>query len=197
MGKKTILIVAPDTYAELVSPLVDYLRTKTVFDAEARTLAEYSANETPPSDEVALMFIGHPTENPYTAFYYPKMAFRLNEEAGAYYGESKNRILIFGDGDVSHRRQLKAVMREQKTGERCKNMPERDTAPSFWGYATVYYAALYSFLAPVLAMGGMFLFNKVMGKKIRFLQVILGIDRFLEEMNSFLSQTTHQQLKKV
>ena len=184
-----ILIVAADYYAELIPPFLDFLNQIGHYEASSMTIAEYSSNEILPTDDQAVVFIGDPSENPFTAYYYPKMAFRLENEAGASYGESKNRVLIFGDGDISHRHQLKVIMNEQKTGFRNGIRPEKDGTPSFWGYAALSFVSLHSFLLGALAAGGLFIYGKVMKKKIKFLQVILGIDRFLEALACSPSNT--------
>lgn len=184
MSRLKLIVVYPDVYRELVEALIQQVNEFEGPEAIAQTIAEYGAHETPPSDECHLLFIGDGEENPYTAFYYPKLAFRLMNECGAYYGGDRTRAIIFGDGKMSHRKQLKIIFNKQKRGDVDQITPEEKTGPNFIAHALVYYMATFSFILPILTMGGMFLFGKTQKKKIRYLQVLLGMDRFIETLTN-------------
>ena len=180
MDKQKIWVIAPDGYDELVKEFVKWVNNLQHVCAEALTVRQYAANIIEPSDENRLLFIGDGDENPFTTYVYPKIAFRLEKECGAYYGGDAKRMLIFGDGDMSHRKQLKVLIDKQKKGDVDASTPDVKTGPSFMAFSLIAYTATFSLILPILTMGGMFFFGKVYKKKLRFLQVTLGMERLLE-----------------
>ena len=184
MSCQKLIVVYADAYRELAEALTHQVNELGGPKAIAQTIVGYATHETPPSDECYLLFIGDGEENPYTAFYYPKIAFHLKNECGAYYGGDRTRAIIFGDGDMSHRKQLKVIFDKQKKGDVEQTVPEAKTSPNFMAHALVYYMATFSLILPVLTVGGMFLFGKAQKRKIRYLQVLLGMDRFIESLTN-------------
>ena len=184
MEKQKLIIVYAEAYKELVEALVQKVNELGSTNAVMQTVAEYSTHKTPPSDECHLLFVGDGDENPYTAFYYPKIAFRLKNECGAYYGGDKTRAIICGDGDMSHRKQLKIVFDKQRKGEIDQSSPAAKNHIGFIPFALVAFSATFSLILPILTLGGMFLFGKVQKRKIRYLQVLLGMDRVLESITN-------------
>ena len=180
--KPKIWVVAADGYKELVEALVKRINECPDVCAEALTIQQYAENVIEPTEENRLLFIGDGDENPYTAYLYPKIAFKLKQECGAYYGGDSRRMIIFGDGDMSHRKQLKVLFDKMKKGDADTSTPDANTKPSFMGYALIYYMATFSLILPILTMGGIFLFGKANKRKLKFLQVTLGMDRLLETL---------------
>ena len=180
MGRQKLIIVYAEAYKDLVKAFAQKVNELSGSTAVTQTVAEYSTHETPPSDDCHLLLIGDGDENPYTAFYYPKIAFRLEEECGAYYGGDKTRAIICGDGNMSHRKQLKIVFDKQRKGEIDQSAPAAKNHIGFIPFALVAFSATFSLILPILTIGGMFLFGKAQKSKIRHLQVLLGMDRFLE-----------------
>jgi len=180
MDKVKITVVAAEGYDDLVKALLERINTLEDVEAVAVTVQQFSVNPFEPTEEHRLLCVGDGEENPLTAYLYPKIAFKLKQECGAYYGGDKKRMIIFGDGDMSHRKQLKVLFDKQKRGDVDTTTPEAKTGPSFMSYALVYYTATFSLILPILTMGGMFLFGKANKKKLKFLQVTLGMERLLE-----------------
>ena len=185
MDKPKIWVIAPEGYDELVTEFVKWVNDLPHVCAESMTVQQYAANVIEPSDENRLLFIGDADENPFTTYVYPKIAFKLAKECGAYYGGDSKRMLIFGDGDMSHRKQLKILFDKQKKGDVDTSTPDAKTGPSFMAFALVTYMATFSLILPILTMGGMFLFGKAYKKKLRFLQVTLGMERLLEALVNY------------
>lgn len=184
MDKQKLIIVYAEAYKELVEAFAQKVNELSGVATVTQTVAEYSMNETPPSDECHLLLIGDGDENPYTAFYYPKIAFRLNNECGAYYGGDRTRAIICGDGDISHRKQLKILFDKQRKGEIDQSTPDAKNHIGFIPFALIAFSATFSLILPILTIGGMFLFGKAQKSKIRHLQVLLGMDRFLESISN-------------
>lgn len=177
-----LLIVYALPYKELASALASKIHELTSIFAIAQSVEDYSSFETVPSVENKVLFIGDGDENPYTARFYPKLAFKLEKECGAYYGGDETRMLIFGDGDISHRKQLKIVFDKQRKGEVDQRTPAAINHIGFIPFALVAFSATFSLALPILSLGGMFLLGKAQKRKIRYLQVLLGMDRFLEAL---------------
>ena len=91
-------------------------------------------------------------------------------------------MLIFGDGDISHRKQLKIVFDKQRKGEVDQRTPAAINHIGFIPFALVAFSATFSLALPILSLGGMFLLGKAQKRKIRYLQVLLGMNRFLEAL---------------
>ena len=174
------MIVYASPYKELAIALANKICELKSIRAVAQSVEEYSSHEIAPSAANRLLFVGDGDENPYTVKFYPKLAFKLNNECGAYYGGDETRMLIFGDGDISHKKQLKVVFDKQRQGEVDQRAPAATNHIGFIPFALVAFSATFSLILPILSLGGMFLFSKAQKRKIRYLQVLLGMDRFLE-----------------
>ncbi len=184
MTHQKLIIICADAYKELATALARQLKELKGVEALAQTVIEYSALETKPSTDTYLLFIGDGEENPYTAFYYPKIAFHLMNECGAHFGGDNTRGIIFGDGDISHRKQLKIIFDKMEKGDIEQTTPDAKKGPNFMRYALIYYMATFSLILPILTASGIFLFRKAQKKKIRYLQVLLGMDRFIETLTN-------------
>lgn len=180
MDKVRITVVFADGYDDLAKAFVEQVNALDDVEAVCLTIQQFADNVFEPTEDSRLLFVGDGEENPFTAYVYPKIAFKLAEECGAYYGGDRRRMIIFGDGNMSHRKQLKVLFDKQKRGDVDTSTPNAKTGPSFMGYALFYYMATFSLILPILTECGMFLFGKTQKKKLKFLQVTLGMDRLLE-----------------
>ena len=174
MSKVSIVIIPASGYDELVQAFIEEVNKLKDVHAEVMSIEDFTTHPFEPTEERKMLLVGDGDENLITPYVYPKIAFKLKNECGAYYGGDSRRMLICGNGDGAHRKQLKVLFDKQKRGDVDTSTPDAKTGPRFLAY-----------VFPIITLTGIFLFGKANRRKIRMMQVTLGMERLLETLINY------------
>ncbi|WP_156932863.1 hypothetical protein [Desulfonatronum lacustre] len=97
LGKKNIIVVAPDKYKDFARELSHLISKKHGFSSSYWSVEHFEANECNLSGEQYAIFIGNPDENSLTEAYL-RVIGNISSKYGACYGYDSSKAIVFGEG---------------------------------------------------------------------------------------------------